>query len=91
MNLRWVHAVLILLSALLAVVFGIYCLTRFASDGPAGVVGRSPHSSCRSDCRLRFLVSSQDEDAAMTETTHSWPPSRSRRFRLRAKRYGEPG
>jgi hypothetical protein len=39
MNLRWVHAVLILLSALLAVVFGIYCLTRFASDGPAGVVG----------------------------------------------------
>ena len=26
MNLRWVHAVLILLSAALAVVFGVWCL-----------------------------------------------------------------
>ena len=29
MNLRWVHAVLILLSAILAVVFGIWCLSRY--------------------------------------------------------------
>lgn len=29
MNLRWVHAVLILLSAILAVVFGIWCLDLY--------------------------------------------------------------
>ena len=29
MNLRWVHAVLILLSAALAVVFGIWCLSQY--------------------------------------------------------------
>ena len=28
MNLRWVHAVLILLSAALAVLFGVWCLGR---------------------------------------------------------------
>jgi hypothetical protein len=39
MNLRWVHAVLILLSALLAVVFGIYCLTRYGHNGAGGVLG----------------------------------------------------
>ena len=38
MNLRWVHAVLILLSALLAVVFGIWCLNRYGQNG-AGVAG----------------------------------------------------
>ena len=29
MNLRWVHAVLILLSAALAVLFGIWCLDQY--------------------------------------------------------------
>ena len=33
MNLRWVHAVLILLSALLAVVFGVWCLTLYGRGG----------------------------------------------------------
>ena len=35
MNLRLVHAVLILLSAALAVVFGIWCLNQYGRD--AGV------------------------------------------------------
>ena len=39
MNLRWVHAVLILLSAALAVVFGIWCLSRYGrQDGIAPLV-----------------------------------------------------
>jgi len=39
MNLRWVHAVLILLSAVLAVVFGIWCLSRYGrEDGIANLV-----------------------------------------------------
>ena len=38
MNLRFVHAFLILLSALLAVVFGIWCLNRYGQSG-AGVAG----------------------------------------------------
>jgi len=29
MNLRWVHAVLILLSAALAVLFGLWCLAQY--------------------------------------------------------------
>jgi hypothetical protein len=29
MNLRWVHAVLILLSAALAVLFGVWCLDQY--------------------------------------------------------------
>jgi hypothetical protein len=32
MNLRWVHAVLILLSAVLAVLFGVWCLARYGRD-----------------------------------------------------------
>jgi hypothetical protein len=35
MNLRWVHAVLILLSAALAVLFGIWCLSVYSRE--AGV------------------------------------------------------
>ena len=35
MNLRWVHAVLILLSAALAVLFGIWCLGQYGRDGGA--------------------------------------------------------
>ena len=32
MNLRWVHAGLILLSALLAVVFGVWCLQQYGRE-----------------------------------------------------------
>jgi hypothetical protein len=35
MNLRWVHAVLILLSAILAVLFGIWCLALYGRQGGA--------------------------------------------------------
>ena len=36
MNLRWVHAVLILLSAALAVLFGLWCLAQYGrGDGVA--------------------------------------------------------
>jgi hypothetical protein len=39
MNLRWVHAVLILLSAALAVLFGIWCLARYGrEDGVASLM-----------------------------------------------------
>jgi Cu/Ag efflux pump CusA len=33
MNLRWVHAVLIMLSAALAVLFGIWCLAQYGRGG----------------------------------------------------------
>ncbi|HST06818.1 MAG TPA: hypothetical protein VLJ83_01515 [Gemmatimonadaceae bacterium] len=36
MNLRWVHAVLIMLSAALAVVFGIWCLGLYRRDAGVG-------------------------------------------------------
>jgi F0F1-type ATP synthase assembly protein I len=40
MNLRWVHAVLILLSALLAVIFGVWCLMLYGREGGvASLVG----------------------------------------------------
>ena len=32
MNLRWFHAVLILLSAALAVLFGVWCLDQYARE-----------------------------------------------------------
>ena len=35
MNLRWVHAVLIMLSAALAVLFGVWCLTQYGRGGGA--------------------------------------------------------
>jgi hypothetical protein len=36
MNLRWVHAALILLSAALAVLFGLWCLSQYGrQDGMA--------------------------------------------------------
>jgi hypothetical protein len=38
MNLRWVHAVLIFLSAALAVLFGIWCLTIYGRGGGAMMV-----------------------------------------------------
>jgi hypothetical protein len=33
MNLRWVHAVLIILSAALAVLFGVWCLGQYGQGG----------------------------------------------------------
>ena len=39
MSLRWVHATLILLSAALAVLFGVWCLNRYGqADGVAGLL-----------------------------------------------------
>jgi thiol:disulfide interchange protein len=39
MNLRWVHAVLIMLSALLAVVFGVWCFTQYGrQDGVSNLI-----------------------------------------------------
>jgi hypothetical protein len=39
MNLRWVHAVLIMLSAALAVVFGIWCLAAYSrGEGQGNLV-----------------------------------------------------
>jgi hypothetical protein len=39
MNLRWVHAALILFSAALAVVFGIWCLGQYRrDDGVASLI-----------------------------------------------------
>ena len=39
MNLRWFHALLILLSAALAVLFGVWCLTQYGRErGVASVL-----------------------------------------------------
>ena len=39
MNLRWFHAVLILLSAALAVLFGVWCLRQYGQqDGVASLL-----------------------------------------------------
>lgn len=38
MNLRLVHAVLILLSAALAVLFGLWCLTQYRRDDGTGTL-----------------------------------------------------
>jgi hypothetical protein len=38
MNLRLVHACLIMLSALLAVVFGIWCLGQYGHGGGSGIL-----------------------------------------------------
>jgi hypothetical protein len=38
MNLRWVHAVLILLSAALAVLFGVWCLNQYARHDGIGTL-----------------------------------------------------
>jgi hypothetical protein len=38
MNLRLVHAILILLSALLAVVFGVWCLGQYGRQGGAAIL-----------------------------------------------------
>ena len=36
MNLRWVHALLIMLSAALAVLFGVWCLAVYGRDNGVG-------------------------------------------------------
>jgi hypothetical protein len=36
MNLRWFHALLILLSAVLAVLFGVWCLDQYGREDRAG-------------------------------------------------------
>jgi hypothetical protein len=36
MNLRWVHALLILLSAALAVLFGVWCLSQYGREDGVG-------------------------------------------------------
>ena len=36
MNLRWFHALLILLSAVLAVLFGVWCLALYGRENGAG-------------------------------------------------------
>ena len=39
MNLRWIHAVVILLSAALAVLFGVWCLGLYGrQDGAASLI-----------------------------------------------------
>ena len=38
MNLRSVHAILILLSALLAVVFGVWCLGQYGRGGGVAIL-----------------------------------------------------
>jgi uncharacterized membrane protein YcjF (UPF0283 family) len=38
MNLRWVHAMLILLSAALAVLFGVWCLDLYGRHGGTGAL-----------------------------------------------------
>ena len=40
MNLRWFHALLILLSAVVAVMFGVWCLNQYGrTDGIGSLVG----------------------------------------------------
>jgi len=36
MNLRWVHALLIMLSAILAVLFGVWCLGQYGRNDGVG-------------------------------------------------------
>jgi hypothetical protein len=38
MNLRSVHATLIMLSALLAVIFGVWCLGQYGRDGGVAIL-----------------------------------------------------
>ena len=38
MNLRLVHAMLIMLSALLAVIFGVWCLGQYGRDGSLAIL-----------------------------------------------------
>ena len=53
MNLRWVHAVLILLSAALAVLFGVWCLGQYGREDGVAACSRP---SRRSPCRVGLVV-----------------------------------
>ena len=49
MNLRWFHALLILLSAALAVLFGLWCLNLYGREDGIGTLARPLRlSPCRS-------------------------------------------
>ena len=67
MNLRWVHALLILLSAALAVLFGVWCLGLYGrEDGVASLLAAiAAFAAVVRPGRLRLVVPAQDEDAAM--------------------------
>ena len=68
MNLRWFHALLILLSAALAVLFGVWCLGQYGREDGVGSLRRG-HRGVRRvgrPGRLRLVVPAQDEDAAMS-------------------------
>ena len=59
---------LILLSAALAVLFGIWCLGQYGRDDGAArlVAGVAAFAVSLRPGRLRLVVPAQDEDAAMT-------------------------
>ena len=66
MNLRLVHALLILLSAALAVLFGVWCLGHTGGErGRQPARGRRGVRRVVRPGRLRLVVPAQDEDAAM--------------------------
>ena len=67
MNLRWVHALLILLSAALAVLFGLWCLDLYGREDGIATLRRGHRVFRRvvRPGRLRLVVPAQDEDAAM--------------------------
>ena len=67
MNLRLVHAFLILLSAALAVLFGVWCLAQYGrGDGMATLVAAvAAFAVSLGLVDLRLVVPAQDEDAAM--------------------------
>ena len=49
MNLRWFHALLILLSAALAVLVGVWCLNLYGrEDGVASLIAAVAAFACRS-------------------------------------------
>jgi hypothetical protein len=48
MNLRWFHALLILLSAALAVVFGIWCLAQYRQEDGIGSLLAATGAFCAS-------------------------------------------
>ena len=70
MNLRVIHAVVILFSAALAALFGVWCLGQYGrGNGVASLVAADRGVRCVvRPGRLRLVVPAQDEDAAMIKT-----------------------